>query len=52
LDGSGIPGVIVIAVRVRVCGGVVRAVPESLLQYLHDLEVGYVIFIVNAYAVA
>jgi hypothetical protein len=31
-------------------GGVARAVPESLLQDLHDLEVGYVVFIVNACA--
>jgi hypothetical protein len=39
--GSGILGVIVITVRVRVRRGAVRAVPESLLQDLHDLEVGY-----------
>jgi hypothetical protein len=30
--------------------GVVRATSESLLQDLHDLEVGYIIFIINAYA--
>jgi hypothetical protein len=40
----------VIVIRVRVRGGVVRAVPESLLQDLHDLEVDYVVFIVNTYA--
>jgi hypothetical protein len=39
-----------VAIRVRVHGGAARAVPESLLQDLHDLEVGYVIFIVNACA--
>jgi hypothetical protein len=38
----------VVAVHVRVCGGAARAVPESLLQDLHDLEVGYVVFIDNA----
>jgi hypothetical protein len=37
-----------IAVRVRVREGIACAVPESLLQDLHDLEVGYVVFIVNA----
>jgi hypothetical protein len=47
---NGVSGVIVVAVRVRVRGGVARAVPESLLQDLHDLEVGYVVFIVNACA--
>jgi hypothetical protein len=40
----------VVAVRVRVRGGAAHAVPESLLQDLHDLEFGYVVFIVNAYA--
>jgi hypothetical protein len=40
----------VVTVRVRVHGGVARAVPESLLQDLHDLEVGYIVFIVNACA--
>jgi hypothetical protein len=40
----------VVAVRVRVRGGAARAVLESLLQDLHDLEVGYVVFIVNACA--
>jgi hypothetical protein len=48
--GSGILGVIVIAVRVRVRGGAARVVPKSLLQDLHDLEVGYVVFIINACA--
>jgi hypothetical protein len=37
-----------VAVCVRVRGGAARAVPESLLQDLHDLEVSYVVFIVNA----
>jgi hypothetical protein len=46
----GIPGVIMITVRVRVCGGVAHVVSESLLQDLHGLEVGYVVFIVNACA--
>jgi hypothetical protein len=41
LARSGIPEVIVIAVRVRVRG---------VLQDLHDLEVGYVVFIVNGCA--
>jgi hypothetical protein len=40
----------VIAVRVRVRGGAVRAAPESLLQELHNLEVGYIIFIVHVHA--
>jgi hypothetical protein len=44
----GISGVIVIVVRVRVCGGASRAVPESLLQDLHDLEIGYIVFIAIA----
>jgi hypothetical protein len=35
---------------VRVRGGAARVAPESLLQYLHDLEVGYIVFIVNACA--
>jgi hypothetical protein len=50
LAKSRIPGVIVIAVRVQVCGGATRAVPESLLQDLYDLEVGYVVYIVKACA--
>jgi hypothetical protein len=50
LARTGILGVIVIAVHVRVCGGAARATPESLLQDLHDLEVGYFVFIVNACA--
>jgi hypothetical protein len=45
-----VPGVIVVAVHVRVHGGAARAVLKSLLQDLHDLEVGYVVFIVNACA--
>jgi hypothetical protein len=40
----------VVVVRVRVQGGAARVVPESLLQDLHDLEVGYVVFTVNACA--
>jgi hypothetical protein len=48
--GTGIPGVIVVVVCVRVCGGAARAVPESFLQDLHDLEVGYVVFVVNTCA--
>jgi hypothetical protein len=48
LAGLGIPGVIVIDVRVLVRGGAARATSESLLQYLHDLEVGYIVFIANA----
>jgi hypothetical protein len=39
-----------IAVRVRVCGGATRVALKSFLQDLHDLEVGYVVFIVNACA--
>jgi hypothetical protein len=50
LAGTGIPGVIVIAVCVRVCEGAACVAPESLLQDLHDLEVGYVVFIANACA--
>jgi hypothetical protein len=50
LAGMGILGVIMIVVRVRVRGGAARVAPESLLQDLHDLEVGYVVFIVNACA--
>jgi hypothetical protein len=50
LAGTGILGVIVIVVRVRVRGGAARVASESLLQGLHDLEVGYVVFIVNACA--
>jgi hypothetical protein len=38
----------VVSVHVRVRGGAARAVPELLLQDLHDLEVGYIVFIVNA----
>jgi hypothetical protein len=37
-----------IIVRVQVHAA--RVVPKSLLQDLHDLEVGYVVFIVNACA--
>jgi hypothetical protein len=48
--GDGVLGVIVVAVRVRVRGGAVRAVPESLRQDLHDLVVGYVVFDSNACA--
>jgi hypothetical protein len=40
----------VVAVCVRVRGGAAGAVSESLLQELHDLEVGYVVFIVNTCA--
>jgi hypothetical protein len=36
----------------QVRGGATRVALESLLQDLHDLEVGYVIFIVNACAEA
>jgi hypothetical protein len=50
LAGTGIMGVIMINVRVRVRGGAARVAPESLLQDLHDLEVGYIVFIVNACA--
>jgi hypothetical protein len=39
-----------VAVRVRVRGGAARAGPKSLLQDLHDLEVGYVVFIISACA--
>jgi hypothetical protein len=45
---NGVPRVIMVAVRVRVQRGAARAVPESLLQDLHDLEVSYIVFIVNA----
>jgi hypothetical protein len=38
----------VVAIRVRVRGGAARVVPELVLQDLHYLEVGYVVFIVNA----
>jgi hypothetical protein len=48
--GNGVPGVIMVAVRVRVCGGAACAVLESLLQDFHDLEVGYVVFDSNACA--
>jgi hypothetical protein len=48
--GTGIPGVIVVTVHVQVRQGATRALPESLLQDLHDLEVSYVVFIVNACA--
>jgi hypothetical protein len=50
--GNKVPGVIVVAVRVWVRGGAARAVPESLRQVLHDLEVGYDVFDSNACAVA
>jgi uncharacterized protein YifN (PemK superfamily) len=49
LAETGIPRVIVIIVRARVHGGAVRVVPESLLQDLHNLKVGYIVFIVNAW---
>jgi hypothetical protein len=39
-----------ITVRVQVREGAARVAPESLLQDRHDLEVGYVVFIVNACA--
>jgi hypothetical protein len=42
LAGSGISEVIVIVVRVRVCEGAGRVSLESLIQDLHDLEVGYI----------
>jgi hypothetical protein len=45
-------GSLMVAVRVRVCGGAARATPESLRQDLHDHKVGYIVFIVNAYAEA
>jgi hypothetical protein len=48
--GSEIPEVIVITVRVQVHGGAAHVAPESLLQDLHNLEVSYVVFIVNACA--
>jgi hypothetical protein len=48
--GNGISGVIVVTIHVRVRGGAARVVPESLLQDLHDLEVGYVVFDNNACA--
>jgi hypothetical protein len=50
LVGTEIPGVIVIAVHVQVCGGGAHVAPESLLQDLHELEVGYIVFIVNTCA--
>jgi hypothetical protein len=50
LAGLGILEVIVIAIRVRVHRGAARVAPESLLQDLRDLEVCYVILIVNACA--
>jgi hypothetical protein len=40
----------VVAVRVRVRGGAVRPVPESLRQDLRGLEVAYVVFDSNACA--
>jgi hypothetical protein len=46
--GNGVPGVITVAICVRVCEGAAHAVLESLLQDLYDLEVGYVVFIDNA----
>jgi hypothetical protein len=48
--GNGVPGVIVVAVHVCVCGGAARAVPELLRQVLYDLEVGYDVFDSNACA--
>jgi hypothetical protein len=39
-----------ITVRVQLHGGAACVAPESLLQDLHDLEVGYIVFIVNACA--
>jgi hypothetical protein len=39
-----------VVVHVRLRGGAARVVLESLIQDLHDLEVGYVIFIVNTCA--
>jgi hypothetical protein len=48
--GLEIPEVIMITVRVQVWRGAARVAPESLLQDLHYLEVGYVVFIVNACA--
>jgi hypothetical protein len=39
-----------IVVHVRVRRGAARVAPESLLQDLHNLEVGYVVFIINACA--
>jgi hypothetical protein len=42
--GNRILGVIVVTIHVRVREGAARVVPESLLQDLHDLEVGYVVF--------
>jgi hypothetical protein len=50
LVGSGIPGVIVITVRVRVRGGAAHVAAELLFQDLHDLEVVYIVFIANACA--
>jgi hypothetical protein len=35
--GNGVPGVIVVAIRVQVRGGDTRVVPDSLLQDLYDL---------------
>jgi hypothetical protein len=43
-------GVIVIAVLARVRVRAARVASKSLLQDLHDLEVGYIVFIVNACA--
>jgi hypothetical protein len=40
----------VITIRVQVRGGAARVVLELLLQDLHDLEVGYIVFIINACA--
>jgi hypothetical protein len=48
--GNGVPIVSMVAVCVRVRGGVARAVPESLLPDLHKVEVGYIIFIINTCA--
>jgi hypothetical protein len=35
-------------VRVRVCGGAAHVAPESLSLVLHDLEVSYIGYIINA----
>jgi hypothetical protein len=40
----------VIAIRVQVREDAARVASGSLLQDLHDLEVGYFVFIVNACA--
>jgi hypothetical protein len=48
--GNEVSGVIVVDIPLCVCGGAACAVLELLLQDIHDLEVGYVVFIVNACA--